>query len=158
MADIKVSIRIEGLDEVQERLQYESLIAPSVERLLKRAALTIEGAAKGLAPVDTGRLRASITSVVEPDRAVVAPAVFYGAYVEFGTRPHWPPLAALQPWASRHGFPMGSPGAFLVARAIARHGTKPHPYMRPAAENSVDDIKGFAEDAAQEIQERWQRG
>ena len=158
MADIKVNIRIEGLDEVQERLAYDSLVAPAVERMLRRAALTIEGEAKGLAPVDTGRLRASITSVVEPDRAVIAPAVFYGAHVEFGTRPHWPPLAALQPWASRHGFPAGSPGAFLVARAIARHGTRPQPYMQPAAEASVDEITGFAEDAAREIQEGWERG
>lgn len=177
MAEIKVKIKIEGLEEVQDRLQYDALMAPVITRLLRRAAITIEGEAKRLAPVDTGRLRASITSVirfragpetiqegvlvggpVSPESARIGPAVTYGAHVEFGTRPHWPPMSALQPWASRHGFPPGSAGAFLVAKAIAQHGTRPQPYMEPAAMASVDKIQGFAEDAAQEIQEAWKRG
>lgn len=158
MADVKVRVRIEGLEEVRDHLRYQELVQPSIDRLLHRSALLIEGRAREHAPVDTGRLRGSIVSAFEPDTATIAPSVSYGVYVEFGARPHWPPMAALQPWARRHGFPPGSPGAFLVARAIARHGTRPQPYMRPATEESIDEIERFADEAAQEIAERWQRG
>lgn len=48
-------------------------------------------------------------------------------FVEFGTRPHWPPIAAITPWANRHGI-----APFLVARAISRRGTKAQPFVEPA--------------------------
>ena len=122
----------------------------------------IEFRAKEKAPVDTGRLRAAIGSQVLVSRLTavveVAAHVHYGAYVEYGTRPHFPPLAAMQPWARRPGFPVGRKGAFLLALVISRRGTKPHPYMRPAAEQSVGDLQRFARDAAVEIKENWQRG
>lgn len=158
MASLKVKVRINGLARVSNRLRYEKLVQPSIDRLLMKAGFLIEGAAKELVPVDTGRLRASITSVADHHRAVIAPTVTYGAHVEYGTRPHWPPLAALQPWARRHGFPAGRAGAYLVALAISRHGTKPRPYMEPATKSSLAEIRGLAEDASREIEERWARG
>ena len=59
--------------------------------VLRRAALAIEADAKALAPVDTGALRASISSSFAGDgrggamTAEVGPTVEYGVYVEFGT-------------------------------------------------------------------------
>lgn len=152
---MEIIIRVDGLDETLEKLDYDMLAAQAVKNFLLRSVIIVEAHAKENAPVDTGRLRASISSEVMETRAVVSPKVFYGAYVEMGTHPHWPPLSALQPWAQRHGFPPGSAGAFLVARAISQRGTKPHPYMEPAARESEPAIEGFAQQMADEIEQRW---
>ena len=59
--------------------------------VLRRAALAIEADAKALAPVDTGALRASISSSFTGDgrggamTAEVGPTVEYGVYLEYGT-------------------------------------------------------------------------
>lgn len=153
-----MNIRITVDDAALKRaLKDPQLIAGPLKDFLAQSALTVEGQAKQLAPVDTGRLRASITSVLQPTQARVQASVFYAPHVEFGTRPHWPPLAAMQPWAGRHGFPKGRLGAFLVARAIARRGTRPHPFMRPSAERSLPAIRGFLRDMALAIERRWKR-
>jgi len=53
----------------------------------------------------------------------------YMGHVEYGTRPHWPPIAPLAYWAARKfGYPVGSSEAkragYLIARKISRVGTK----------------------------------
>lgn len=59
--------------------------------VLRRAALAIEADAKALAPVDTGALRASISSSFTGDgrggamTAEVGPTVSYAVFQEFGT-------------------------------------------------------------------------
>jgi HK97 gp10 family phage protein len=60
-------------------------VANSVPKALLGAALIVEGAAKGLSPVDTGNLRGSITHVVETDHAKVGTNVEYSIWVEAGT-------------------------------------------------------------------------
>lgn len=60
-----------------------------VGRDLLRRAVRVEAAAKRACPVDTGRLRASLTHVIEEDGeglyAVVGTNVEYAIYVELGT-------------------------------------------------------------------------
>lgn len=60
-----------------------------VAKDLARRAIRVERAAKRLAPVDTGRLRASITHELQRDArgllAMVGTNVTYAAYQEFGT-------------------------------------------------------------------------
>jgi hypothetical protein len=68
----------------------------------------------------------------------IGPSVRYGLFVERGTRPHWPPVAAVSGWARRHGI---SP--FLVARSIARKGTRAQPFMGPALERNRDRINAI---------------
>ena len=153
-----IEIRLTIDDAALRRaIQDPQLIAGPVKDFLAKSALTVESGAKLVAPVDTGRLRASITSDLKPTRALVKAAVFYAAHVEFGTRPHWPPIAALQPWARRHGFPAGRLGAFLVARAIAKRGTRAQPFMRPALERALTPIRGFLRELAADIERRWKR-
>jgi len=63
-------------------------------------------------------------------RAEIKAESEYASYVEMGTRPHWPPVDALRPWA---GKVLGDENlAFLVARAISKRGTKPQPFLGPA--------------------------
>jgi hypothetical protein len=86
--------------------------------------------------VDTGRLRASITPEVRiagnTIYGVVGTNVFYGPFVEYDTRPHWPPLKALEVWARRHGTT-----AYLVARAISIRGTRGKHYL----EKGLDEAR-----------------
>lgn len=100
---------------------------------LQQASLDVEGQAKRLAPVRTGNLRRSIGSTVAPIGGNATGVIFasakYAPFVEYGTRPHTPPLAAIQRWASRKGLPAGA-----IWMAIRQKGTKPHPFMEPALE------------------------
>ena len=65
-------------------------IEGAINKALIKSALLVEGEAKNLAPVDTGRLRHSITHEVEDQEAQVGTNVEYAAYVEFGTSKQTP--------------------------------------------------------------------
>lgn len=62
-------------------------LEPRAARVVRKAALDLEGHAKGRAPVDTGFLRSSIQAVqVGPLHWQVRVGADYGVYVEYGTR------------------------------------------------------------------------
>lgn len=155
---MEIKFRIEGSERLQKAFKDPRLVQGPIRRFLEKSGRTVEGAAKENVVVDTGRLRSSITTKVETDRAIVGSNVKYAPYVEFGTRPHFPPLSAMQPWARRHGFPAGMRGAFLVARKIAKRGTEAKPFLLPAFNKSAGAIRRFLEDAANEIERRFSRG
>jgi len=130
------SLKIDGLERFQRGLQTATAATPAELRVaMVEATLIVEGEARRLAPRDTGRLQGSISSRISGGGASivgeVGPSVAYGLYVERGTRPHWPPTAALGGWARRHGI---SP--FAVARGIARKGTRAQPFVQPALEKN----------------------
>lgn len=60
----------------------------AIRRGLLRIGAAAEGYAKGLCPVDTGRLRASITHEAQGTSAYIGTNVEYGKYVELGTKRH----------------------------------------------------------------------
>lgn len=91
------------------------------------------GEVKPYAPIDLGELRRSYVVQATPDGAVLENIAPHAVFLEFGTRPHWAPLAPLEAWAERklrgsirskaarqspaHTF------ALAVQRKIARRGT-----------------------------------
>lgn len=146
-----MNLSVRGLIEVQRNLERAAAELHGEQMLagMKKAALLVEGDAKRNAPVDMGLLRASITHEIRTEGAggrtvtgVVGSNKTYAAAMELGSRPHWPPVEALQVWARRHGM-----DAFLVARAISRRGTKPRLYLQRAFESNkprIVDILGQA--------------
>lgn len=136
MTSVEMDAR--GLRDVQRNLERiaRELHGDPMVTAMHRAALLVTNEAKRRVPVDTGRLRASITPEIRSQGTqqiigVVGSNVTYAAVIEVGSRPHWPPLDALEPWASRHHTtPM------VVARAIARRGTRAHRYLQGAFEAS----------------------
>ena len=58
----------------------------AIARALEAIGLQAEGYAKLLAPVDTGRLRNSISHEVSDQTVYIGTNVEYAAYQEFGTR------------------------------------------------------------------------
>lgn len=97
---------ISGLVEIREdnARQIAEAIDNALAKALEEIGLTAEGYAKKLCPVDTGRLRNSITHVTRPsEKAVyVGTNVEYAQYVELGTsRAKAQPF--LVPAAANHG-------------------------------------------------------
>jgi phage gpG-like protein len=80
-----IKVKIEGIERLRMAMKDPRLVKGPVQKFLSKSALTIEGKAKQLAPVDTGRLRASIRTDLAPLRAVVGTNVEYAPYVEHGT-------------------------------------------------------------------------
>mgnify|MGYP004636098639 FL=1 len=96
---------ISGLVEVRE--DNREAIADAIDRALVAAleevGLVAEGYAKRACPVDTGRLRNSITHIVDEGtrHAIIGTNVEYAPYVELGTR-HQKPQPFLKPAANDH--------------------------------------------------------
>ncbi len=125
---------IKGLGIVEKFL---STIGKETELKLGRVLIAggnaIQKISRENVSVNQGLLRQSIISTKNfaPDEleVEVGPTAFYGPFIEFGTRPHFPPVEPLERWAQLHG--MAGAG-FAIAKKISREGTKPKPYLIPA--------------------------
>ena len=145
-----VEIEVRGLEETQAKMEQvvRDLQGGEFEQGMRDATLILTYAAKkNLKPyqsptvggVDRGRLQSSITPEVRSHgdtmQGVVGSNVEYAPFQELGSRPHWPPLAALEVWARRHGTT-----AYVVARAIARRGNIPRKFLARALEDNAEKI------------------
>lgn len=75
-----ISVKVEDhSEEVKQALEQAK------ERALEAIGLAAEGYAKLKTPVDTGRLRNSISHAVSGDSAYIGTNVEYAPYVEMGT-------------------------------------------------------------------------
>lgn len=153
----QLRVEIVGAERLLRQLT-PGMIAQPMRRFLSRVAIDIESGSKKLAPVDTGRLRSSITHKVDPAGfpgwATVGTNVSYAAPVHEGARAHFPPPAALAGWARRHGMTDAS-APFLIARAISRRGQKPKPFLKDAVMASVRGIGRHLGTFAAEIRRAW---
>jgi len=81
MAGARIVIKYNRLSQIAEKL------SGAVSVVVRKAAFDVEANAKAVVPVDTGKLKSSITSeFLGPARAIIAPHTEYAAFVEFGTR------------------------------------------------------------------------
>jgi phage gpG-like protein len=81
-----------------------SAMEKAIERGLEAIGLTAEGYAKKETPVDTGRLRNSISHAVDDKAAYIGSNVEYAPYVELGSR--------------------GRDGKHMLQRAAAEHSSE----------------------------------
>lgn len=123
--------------------------------------------------IDTGQLRDNITfeEIIEPERITyrVGTNVVHAPFIELGTKPHFPPLGdeskGLIRWVIRHmGAAKGKTPvfgkvkkadrvdkaksiAFAIAKKIAKYGTPPKPFLRPAFTEAkrklIQDLEGM---------------
>jgi hypothetical protein len=146
-SDFRAEVR--GLVEAQRNIEatMAQLHGPEMAQAMRDCTLMVQRDAKLLVPVDTGRLRASITPEVRMDgnevMGVVGSNVKYAPYIETGTRPHWPPMGAIWEWVEHKG--RGRANVHLsvlrVMRAIAKRGTKAYRYLQGAFEKNEGQIK-----------------
>lgn len=82
----EVRVRIDGAALTQQLAGPDGALTAHLLKL----TLQVEARAKELCPVDTGRLRSSITSAIETEGdtivGVVGTDVEYASFVEFGTQ------------------------------------------------------------------------
>lgn len=130
-----MTIIIEGVDITQANLKRIDKALSNMRKPMQQATNLVTGVAQNNAPVDTGKLKSSILPSVshrgKTTMGVVGSNLAYAPFMELGTRPHFPPVAALEGWASRHGM-----NAFVVARTIARRGLKARKYLQRALDSN----------------------
>ena len=145
-----MQIKLDGLIEARAYFTNtaKAFDGPAIEQGMKRATGIVEAAAKknlvayrspAVGGVDTGVTRASITSSVQSYSGQIVGIVgsprISAAVMETGSRPHWPPIKAIEGWAKRHGAV-----AFLVARAIARRGNVPRRFLSKALNSTYSRV------------------
>lgn len=146
-----VSVEIKGLDQLQSAFsKAPDVVAKESRDAIMRSLILLQAAAKERTPRDRGGLWNSIKpkmiSSLEGQLVIEGTGEEYAIFVHEGTRPHFPPLAAIAPWAESHGIP-----AFALALSIARKGTKPYPFFKWAREAKEADINGIFENALKNI-------
>lgn len=181
-----IKISFEGLDEIVKFVGKASnfndaIYAPIWSAISQSGKLLEEQIKQNLTDNDsvvTGDLRGSVSSseVQMAENAIfvevgVGRGLSYARAVEYGTRPHTPPLSITEPGQPLYEFVRikGIAGKVRTkrirknkkdeiqkaARAIWAHirrsGTKAHPYVRPAFEQTRDRIKALFEEAVEKI-------
>lgn len=130
--EINVTKNISGLKGLTKRYP-EASQAARVSRIAE-ALLLLEYAVKLLTPVGAGP--AHLRDTIFAGKPLVAgqsitgylgtPAI-YGEAVEFGTKPHFPPIEPIQFWVEKKLGIQGKEAksvAFLIARKISKRGTE----------------------------------
>lgn len=161
---MKITISGDVSGAVKSLEDYPGLLRMNVIAALDRGAAEVAREARRLAPKAfttlTNSIRAQTTGEFE---RTVAPGVNYAAYVEQGSGPaigkprYMPNPVHLQAWVKlRAGIRItGKKGsaqrrsqfdeirdrAWALARYIQAHGTKPQPFMAPAAANKESRVK-----------------
>lgn len=138
---MKFKVELKGGKEISDLLKrVPKEKEAEVKAEVGDVALKIQARAKAYlrtAPaMDTGNLSTTILAEFSPTKieAEIGPTAKYGPYIEFGTRPHFPPMEALEAWARHHGFESTWP----ICKAIAERGLRARPYLTPA----YDDFEG----------------
>lgn len=126
--------KVEGYKELVATLTGLVGLPVQVMRpIIAKYALKLQGIARRTVKVDQGFTRASIITAFIGNQdlsADIGSAQKTAPWIEFGTRPHFPPPDALIPWVRRHGMPDSA--AFAIARKIAQRGTPASPFLGPA--------------------------
>lgn len=139
MADIRLTLHLPKIP-ILSAAQARQVLQQEIGRGVFELTELIADHARRTVKVDRGILRGSIFTEVDLGQGPVlvkglvatgaqAP---YAPFVEYGTRPHWAPIAPLKAWARRV---LGNERAgYAIQKAIARRGTRAAPFMGPALE------------------------
>jgi len=156
-------VKTKGFDQQIQNLKgYNQVAIQENRKAMNQAVKLVERVGKINAPVNFGVLRAKIHGEVRQAGpgmviGVIGSYAEHGAPVEKGSDPHWPNIPSLALWVQRKlrvARKDVQNVTFLVARAISRRGTKAQPYLEPAFEDSQDEIKGFFQQALENIVKR----
>lgn len=141
---MSLSVEIEGLNELLEvAKKFPAEAAKEINDAIKKSILSLLGSARRFAPVDQGFLRGGgMQTRFSTLKGTLENTSPYAMFVHEGTKPHWPPLDAIEPWAKRHGIP-----AFLVARKIATKGTEAKPFFNQAIDEEQKTMDNLFEKA-----------
>jgi len=124
-----MTMRVDGMEELKVAFKKSpQIVKEFIDPAIHKALFNIQAKATPHIPTDRGELRNRQTTIFSTLKGVLENRAPYAMYVHGDgssarSKPHFPPLEAIRRWADRHGIP-----PFLVARAIARKGTKLIPF------------------------------
>lgn len=157
---IQYEVTVKNADEVIRRLeQFPQISSAELTTAMQNSVALMVREAKIEAPVNTGRLRSAIGGEVRTEisgevTGLVAARTEYAAAVEFGQRPHMPPMEAIRYWAMRK-FGVGGfesyRVAMMIALKIAKRGVKGKFYMKNAYARTKEQITKQFEAAVERI-------
>ena len=143
-------MKVKGIKKLKKGLhQREIALHESLDDAVKKLAyIALTEARKNLRRnknIDTGQLLNSLDAQrIEYAKWGVGASVKHMWYIEYGTRPHKPPLRPLVEWVKRKNKLYGQKGyskAYPIAKAVQKtielKGTKPYPYLRPAKDTAL---------------------
>ena len=94
----------------------------------------IKTATKALSQnIFSGKLIASLESNIKTSGKKITINFSFdkvGEFLDKGTKPHFPPIKSIEPWADAKGIPV-----WALAKSISEKGTKAHPWI-----NSVEEL------------------
>jgi hypothetical protein len=129
----KVEIKVDLKDVERLTREYPVVSQQVREAKITEALALLERMVRDETPVGAGpiHLRDTIHPTVgvtgEKVWGILGTPAVYGESVEFGTKPHFPPVGPLVHWVERKLGIQGKEAqsvAFLIARAISKRGTK----------------------------------
>ena len=132
---MKITLTMEGFKALQKTMK--NMAGKQVEDVKKEtyaAGLDAQREAKNnlkdMGSWDLGNLANTILAEKGDSGLTceVGPTAGYGPAVEYGTKPHFPPMDALEGWAKRHGFD----SAWPICKAISERGLPAKPFLLPA--------------------------
>lgn len=147
---------VKGFESLLGKLNAEKLMAEPMRKFYKRAAVIAQRYARQLSPVDTGRLRGSITYEVDaaefPTFAAIGSVVEYAPYVEYGTgtesdgpnasgKPHFPAGVSAKTGRVLKGFP----------------GFRPRRYLRDAIQKLRSDMPALLAQLGKDAAAAWDK-
>jgi len=120
--------------DVGSEKEAQKFVQRIIRTFIEELAFTIRDEAKINLLVngtdDTGALRHSISAKKKNFGYQVKAEAPHAVYIEYGTLPHYPPIAPLKAWARRK---LGDESAaWAVQKKIGKEGTKAQPFMEPA--------------------------
>lgn len=171
-----ISVEVKGLKEAQQKLEQtvRDLQGEPMLNAMRKATMVVQSEAKKKAPVNTGRLRASIVpeirTVGTEIQGVVGSNVTYAAAVHNGSRPHWAPLEPLIRWvhlkrlsgiySTKTKRRLGNKAtqeeedkaaAVMIRYKIAARGTKAQPFLLNAFNENKERIAQYIDGGVAEV-------
>jgi HK97 gp10 family phage protein len=159
-----VTLQLKGLNQAIKNLEkYGAKVQSETAQAINGVMLAVESEAKLSAPVNDGRLRASIVTTKAKQTDLTAQTevgVNYAPFVEFGTKSKvdipagleqyaqqfqgsggsfQDLLANIERWAAQKGLPAES--AYPIALKIAREGVQARPFLFPAFNREVPKLE-----------------
>ncbi len=145
------SFKIRGVDEMDGNMKAAVLVG--MHNGQEKIVLRGEQLVHEEAPVGaSGQLANSANHIITGNVATLfigPPADVYGAAVEAGTRPHFPPPSALVPWVMKKFNPNSEQEAmqiaWAIARGIAKRGTKAQLFFKRATDRLENEAQPIME-------------
>lgn len=156
MAGATLSISIDDRQLRRLYKRYPEEIDGAFKRILSDGSIIVQKELRETAPVGvTQDLSRKIQRTVSRTQARIRPMAGYTYWVEHGRG-----AGKMPPWSGSEGedfrkwvaLKLGaSVPPFVVARAIARNGTKPQPFVEPAYKKTEPLVRRYAESEVNRI-------